>query len=71
MKTVFVYVARCIGCRYCEIACKTGTLIFGEINMEIIRTRQEVVVKIPADIKGLSDFRWLCFYSHQSTHLLT
>ena len=37
----------------CVEACKTGALIFEEINMAISRSRQEVVMKITGDIKGL------------------
>lgn len=37
----------------CVEACKTGALVFGEINEIIAKSKQDIVTKITKDIKGI------------------
>ena len=40
----------------CVDACKTGALLFGDINEIIGRSKQDVVMKITRAIKGVESF---------------
>ncbi|MBW1759404.1 MAG: 4Fe-4S ferredoxin, partial [Deltaproteobacteria bacterium] len=37
----------------CVEVCKTGALVFGEINEIIGKSKQDIVIKITKDIKGI------------------
>ena len=41
----------------CVEACKTDALLFGEINEIISRSKQDVVMKITSDLKGIKSFQ--------------
>ena len=41
----------------CVDACKTDALLFGEINEIISKSKQDVVMKITSDIKGIKSFQ--------------